>query len=179
MEFYIAQIISVLTAIVAILSMQMKSMKGVLITQISANLLAASTYFLLGGFSGAGISIIAIIQLIVMFLYNKKQKEPHIGVIILFILAYTIYSIVNLKEFIDIFPMLAAIIFSISVAQKNPSAYRWFGLIHPLCWLVYDTYMMAYINMLMRIGIFISAVVAKIRLDGLFNLKKKENDKEA
>ena len=28
-------------------------------------------------------------------------------------------------------------------------------------------------------GIFISAVVAKIRLDGLFNLKKKENDKEA
>lgn len=176
MEFYIAQIISILTAIVAIISMQMKSMKGILITQISANLLASSTYFLLGGFSGAGISIIAIIQLIVMFLYDKKQKKPHIWVIILFILAYIGYSILNFKEFIDIFPMLAAVIFSISIAQKNPSAYRWLSLIHPLCWLVYDTYMLAYINIIMRIGIFISAVIAKIRLDGLFGFKKKEDN---
>ena len=40
-EFYIAQGISILTAIVAILSMQMKSMKAILITQICANLLAS------------------------------------------------------------------------------------------------------------------------------------------
>ena len=70
MEFYIAQAISILTALIAIASMQMKTMKSILITQITANLLAASTYFLLGGFSGAGISLIAIIQLIVMYFYK-------------------------------------------------------------------------------------------------------------
>ena len=76
MEFYIAQGISIVTALVAILSMQLKNMKSILIFQITANLLAASTYFLLGGFSGAGISLIAIIQLIVMFFYNKKNIKP-------------------------------------------------------------------------------------------------------
>ena len=75
MEFYIAQGISIVTALVAILSMQLKNMKSILVFQITANLLAASTYFLLGGFSGAGISLIAIIQLIVMFFYNKKNTK--------------------------------------------------------------------------------------------------------
>ena len=175
MEFYIAQGISILTAIVGLLSMQMKSMKGVLITQIAANLLASSTYFLLGGFSGAGISLIAIIQLIVMFLYDRKEKKPHIVVISIFIAAYIIYSILNFKEFIDIFPLMAAILFCLSIAQNKPSMYRWLVLFNPICWLIYDVYMLAYINIIMRIGIFISALVAKIRLDGLFKFKNKED----
>lgn len=175
MEFYIAQGISVLTAIVAILSMQMKSMKGVLITQITANILASSTYFLLGGFSGAGISLIAIVQLIVMFLYDRKDKKPHIIVISIFVVAYVTYSVLNLKEFIDVFPLMAAILFCLSVAQKKPSMYRWLVLLNPICWLIYDIYMVAYINIIMRIGIFISALVAKIRLDGLFKNKNKED----
>ena len=43
MEFYIAQGISIVTALVAILSMQLKNMKSILVFQITANLLAAST----------------------------------------------------------------------------------------------------------------------------------------
>ena len=57
--------------------MQMKSMKAILITQIRSNLLVSSTYFLLGSFSGAGISLIAIIQLIVMYVYDKKETKQH------------------------------------------------------------------------------------------------------
>ena len=77
-DFYVAQGISILTAIVAIMSMQLKSMKGILISQIIANLLASSTYFVLGSFSGAGISLIAIIQLVVVYIYDKKNVKPHL-----------------------------------------------------------------------------------------------------
>ena len=172
MEFYIAQGISILTAIVAILSMQMKSMKGILITQIAANLLASSTYFILGGFSGAGISLIAIIQLIVVFLYNINDKEPHKFLVIPFIIAYTTYSIFYFKSFIDIFPLLAAIFFALGIAQKKPSVFRIYGMLNPLCWLVYDIYNLALVNSLMRLGIFISALIAKIKLDGFMRHKK-------
>jgi hypothetical protein len=44
-----------LTGVVAVVMMQFKDMRKILIGQILANLLTASTYFLLGGFSGAGI----------------------------------------------------------------------------------------------------------------------------
>jgi len=174
-DLYIAQIISILTAVVAILSMQMKTMKSILITQITANLLASSTYFLLDGFSGAGISLIAIIQLIVMFIYNKNNRSPHLLVIIGFIIAYVTYSIFILKGFIDIFPALAAICFALGIAQKNPTIFRFWGLLNPLCWLVYDIYTMAYVSSLMRLGIFISALIAMIRLDGLFKTKNKQS----
>ena len=76
-SFYVAQGISVLTCLVAIVMMQCKSMTKILIGQITANLLTASTYFLLGGFSGAGICFIAIIQSVVMFLYSIKKIPPH------------------------------------------------------------------------------------------------------
>ena len=71
-EFYIAQGISVLTALTAVITMQMKKMRNILLGQITANILTASTYFLLGGFSGAGICLIAIVKSIVMFFYERK-----------------------------------------------------------------------------------------------------------
>ena len=79
MEFYIAQGISVLTALTAIVGMQMKNMKAILLSQILANLFTASTYFLLNAFSGAGICLVAIVQAVVMFFYNRKNKTPVLG----------------------------------------------------------------------------------------------------
>lgn len=74
MAFYIAQAISVLTALVAVFMVQFKTMEKILVGQIMANVLTASTYFLLGGFSGAGICFIAILQSVIMFLLAKKRK---------------------------------------------------------------------------------------------------------
>lgn len=175
MDFYIAQGISILTAVVAILSMQMKSMKWVLITQIAANLLASSTYFLLDSFSGAGISLVAIIQLVVMYILNKKEIKPNKILVILFIVMYFVCWIINFKSFMDIFPFLAALCFALGISQDNAKSFRVYGLINPLCWLVYDIYSLALINSIMRVGIFLSGLIAMIRLDNRF--KKKSNNK--
>ena len=172
MEFYIAQGISILASIVAILLMQINNMKKILIAQITLNLLVASTYFLLNKFSGVGISLIAIIQLIVMFGYNKKEKKPHNFVVGLFILAYACYSLFTFKSFIDLFPLIAAILFALGAAQVNPATFRTFGMLNPLFWLVYDIYTLAIVNAIMRVGIFTSAVISKVRLDGF--LKNKQ-----
>ena len=60
----------------------------ILLGQITVNLLAASTFFLFGGLSGVRICFVAIVQTIVMFFYNRKNKLPHISITILFILLY-------------------------------------------------------------------------------------------
>ena len=126
--------------------MQMKSMKAILITQIRSNLLVSSTYFLLGSFSGAGISLIAIIQLIVMYVYDKKETKQHWSIVAMFIAAYIVYSVSNFKNVMDIFPLLATIFFALVVVQKKPSIFRIYGMLNQLCWLVYDIYSLAIIN---------------------------------
>ena len=129
--FYLAQGISVLTAIVAIFIMQFKSMRFILLGQIAVNVLTATTYFLLGGFSGAGICFIAIIQTVVMFVYDSKNVRPHIPVIIVFIISYVACSAYYFKSFIDVFSALAAIFFAISVTQKKPSASSFMSITFP------------------------------------------------
>ena len=163
--FYIAQGISVLTCIVAILMMQWKTMKKILMGQIAANLLTASTYFLLGGFSGAGICFIAIFQSIVMFFYSLKQIPPHRWVIGVFLALYVGCSAVCYQSPGDILSALAAICFAMSVVQTKPSLSRLWYLFNPLFWLCYDILTRAVGNFLLHLVVFIATLFAIIRND--------------
>jgi hypothetical protein len=167
--FYVAQGISVLTALTAMVMMQFRSMKKILAGQIVANLLTASTYFLLGGFSGAGICFVAIVQSVVMFLYDRKGKKPPLWVLGIFIALYLTCSAMYFSSFMDIVSALAAVCFAVSIAQQKASASRAWYVMNPLLWMIYDLYTRAYANFLMHLVIFISTVTAMIRLD----LRKK------
>jgi hypothetical protein len=48
MEFYIAQGISIITAIIAVCMMQFKKLKWILLGQLTTNLLTAVSHILLG-----------------------------------------------------------------------------------------------------------------------------------
>lgn len=173
MAFYIAQAISVLNALTAVLIMQCKNMKIILIGHIATNLLTASTYFLLDSFSGAGICVIAIVQTVIMFFYNRKNVKPHIPVILGFIVLYIGCSVLYYKSPIDILSALAAVTFAISVTQEKPSVSRFWYLFNPLLWMVYDIYAKAYVNFVMHTAIFISTFWAMIRVDRIFDRKNK------
>lgn len=165
MEFYLAQGISVLTGIVAVVMMQFKDMRKILIGQILANLLTASTYFLLGGFSGAGICLIAIVQTVTMFLYNLKERPPHRAAIFLFILLYLACSALYYKSPVDLFSAMAAICYAFSVVQTKSSLSRLWYLFNPLCWLIYDLFTRAYGNLILHVVIFSSTLIAIFRND--------------
>lgn len=165
MEFYIAQAISVINGVVAVMMMQFKSMKKILIFQIICNLLTASTYLLLGGLSGAGICIIAIVQTVTMFIYNVRKVPPHRLVIALFVALYVGCSIFYFKSFIDIFSGLAAVCFALSVVQTKSSRSRLWYVFNPLFWLIYDIFTRAYGNFALHLTVFISTFLAIIRND--------------
>ncbi|MBQ8408518.1 MAG: YgjV family protein [Clostridia bacterium] len=172
--FYIAQGISVVTGVLAILLMQFKNMKTILLFQIIVNLLASSNYLLLGGDTGAIVSALAIIQSVVMFLYSQRQRKPHLAVIVGFICAYvacSTYNIVMTRDLMELLPAFAAVCFSVSLVQEKPSVFRIWGALNPSFWLAYDLYTRSYVMFCVHLGILISSVVAMVRLDGLFRIK--------
>ncbi len=173
MEFYIAQGISILTGIVAVVMMQFKDMKNILAGQILANLLTASTYLLLGGFSGAGICIIAIVQSVAMFLYSLKKIPPHKAVIAVFVVLYIACSAFYYQSPPDLFSALAAVCYAFSVVQTKSSLSRLWYLFNPLCWLIYDLFTKAYGNFLLHVVVFASTLLAILRND----LKPKRCEK--
>ena len=177
--FFIAQGIGIVTTVVAILCLQLKNMNAILICQLIANTLAALSYlFNSEGLSGVGISIIAVVQALVMFFYDKKGMRPHWFIPALFISAYVGYSVgVAVFEqsfnFLIFLPMLAATCYALAIVQKKPSMYRIFGAINPIFWIVYDAGINHPANFIMHTCILISAISGIIRLDIIGNRKKK------
>lgn len=133
---------------------------------------------MLGGFSGAGVSIIAVVQTVVMYLYNVKNKKPHLAVTVMFICVYVLNAALTFSSAFDIFPEISATCYALAVVQTKPMAFRFFSIWNPLCWMIYDVYSHAQVNLLMHLGIFISVMVACVRLDGFFGILKKNKRKD-
>jgi hypothetical protein len=172
--FYLAQGISVVTGILAIVMMQFKNMKTILLFQIIVNLTASLNYLLLGGDTGAIVSMLAIVQSIVMFVYNTKGIKPHLVVIIGFVLCYvacSAYNIIMTRDPMELLPAFAAVCFSVSLVQEKPAAFRIWGALNPSCWLPYDLFTASYVMFCVHLGILISSLVAMIRIDRVFKKK--------
>ena len=176
--FFIAQGISVVTGILAISMMQFKNMRLILLFQIISNLLASTNYLLLGGNTGAIVSVLAIAQSVIMYFYNCRSKDPHKSVVIMFIMAYvacSAYNVITSKDLMELLPAFSAICFAVSLLQKDPAKFRIFGALNPSFWLPYDLYTESYVMFFVHFGILASCLWAMIRLDGFLKFKKKKD----
>ena len=116
-------------------------------------------------------------QCLVVFAYNVKKVKPHLWVILVFIALYVAASAVLFQSFADVFSAMGAVIFAIGIVQKKTSAMRLWYVANPVCWILYDVFTMAYGNILTHGIIFISTLLAIIRLDlPEYRRKKKTAD---
>lgn len=173
--FILGQVLSFLSAMAVILGMQCKSMKMILFWQAAGNLVIAISYFLLGGISGGLICLFGVLQCVIMFLYNKKDRKPHTVVLVGFILFSVVCSAVTgylSRSFAEIFSAVGAVLGTFSSAQKRPAVCRLIFLFNPLCWICYDVFTKAYVSLAMHLAIFIFTGIGIVRVDILG--KKKD-----
>ncbi len=182
MEINATFIFGLLSTIAALMSMQFKDMRLVLICQIICNGTGAVSYLLTpeGGLSGSGIYAIAILQSLVFFILRcKKINEPQY-IAYIFAAAYLTCSVFTYQKPLDVVPALAALTCAFGVAQKNASFYRLLILANGIIWLIYDLLLPASITMAVSHIITIaSAVLGIVRLDILAkkqNLTEKTNE---
>ena len=176
LAFWLAQGISVIAGVLAVVMLQLKNIKLMLLFQVLINLIGSANYLLMDGGSGMILSLVAIVHAIVMYFYNVRKKKPHLPVSIAFILVYfacAIYNTVLTKDLMEILPAIAAFCFSMSLVQEKPSVFRIWILFNPIFWVPYDLYTESYVMFLVHSGILISSFVGMIRIDGLFKKKAK------
>lgn len=169
-----AQIISIVGMIFNFLSFQQKTHKGV----VSCQLLAASTfcvsYFMLGAAAGGILNAVGAIRAIV-FMFKDKLKANHIGWLIFFCVAfassYPLSFLVFSKEptlknlIVELLPVVAMIIATISFRIGSAKAIRKFGLFSSPMWLIYNIFCLSIGAIASEILNLISMVVGIIRFD--------------
>lgn len=170
----IAQGFGIIGMICNIVVFQQKSHKGVLKWQFFAALFFALNYLLLGAIVGGMLNIVGALRAVV-FYYKEKTKANGRDWLVIFILAFFIsYPLsfvafgtpMTLKSFIiEILPVAAMIIATVSLRLGSAKAVRTLGLFSSPMWLCYNFFSGSIGAVASEILNLISIIVGIIRLD--------------
>lgn len=85
------------------------------------------------------ISLVAIIRNITFLILNKRGKNTFFSVII-FCIIISVFGIIKLDSFFDIFMVLGSIFYTIAFSKNDGKIMKYLLLIAGILWLIYDIY---------------------------------------
>ncbi len=137
-EYIISQIIVVIASIILGSTYLTKNKTLILILSITATSLFGLEYAILHIWPGVVINIVGIVRCIWFFVNNKYNKVQDIlSMVVIQILCIT-GGIWSFAGWIDILPILAAVVISYGLWQNNIKIYRISMLIMDTCFLLYN-----------------------------------------
>ena len=158
---YVAGFLGIISTVVIY---QQKTRIGLLISKLISDVIWFCQYALIGAWSGAAISVIAMIRELIFI--NRKKKWANSPLwLLLFIALSGVSGILTWKNLYSIFPCIASALAVIGFWIGNPKLSRFLSYPISSCMLTYaisNTAYMAIINELLSIG---SSVVGNIRHD--------------
>ena len=169
MAFLIAQIAGGLSTVTALLCVQAKEAKMILLGQFICNLLSAACYGLLGSFSGAWVCILATIHTLLISLVNrnepiKRQKRVRI-ISVLFSVAYILGTVWTYSNWPDVITGICALLFVMTISQEKAGQMRSVMILSMSLWIVFDIAVGAYTSVLTHGSTLVSLLIARLRLD--------------
>ena len=170
-RFIVSQIFGVLSALSMVLSSWQEKRKRIFFFLTLDNIFCFIEYFLLRAYTGAFTNVIGLIRL---FMFSKKGKNKFFKTVwplIIIIVLYTIVSILTYDNWTSLFPSIASIFYAFVLWQDKERNIRIGSSIMLLSWLIYNLLVGAYVGALSEGIMFISSVLAIIKID---ILKKKK-----
>lgn len=165
MAFIISQVLGIVVSASAIASMQLKNVKLILVFQLICNTLGAAGYILVGGLSGCGIYLVALVQSVLYFVLRAKNVNTPSWLAVVFVIGFLLCSVFTFKDWRDVFSAIAAVTCALAISQEKPSLYRVFMLLNGIIWMTYDFSVGAYTMIISHAATAVSALVGMLRLD--------------
>ncbi len=177
----VAQAFGIIGMICNILVFQQKTQRKVLVWQFFAAATFSLNYFLLGAVVGGMLNLAGALRSVVFF-FKEKTRANSIVWLIVFICAFAVAYPLTFFAFgtepstknllIELLPVIAMIIATISLRLGSARAVRKLGLLSSPMWLTYNCFSGSIGAIASEILNLISIVVGIIR----FDIKKSKND---
>ena len=165
---YIAGFFGIISSIVIY---QQKTRVGLLAAKLVSDFIWFCQYALIGAWSGAAISVIAIIRELIFINRNKKWAQSPLW-LLLFLALSGVSGIVTWKNLYSIFPCIASALAVIGFWIGKPKLSRFLSYPISACMLTYAISNIAYMAIINELLSICSSAVGNIRHD--FK-KKKDN----
>lgn len=158
-HFLLAQIFAFLSSLCLLFSFWQKRRKRILFFQMLDSCFDIIQYFLLGAYTGSIISFLGSVRAII---FLKKDEKFYLY---LFLILYFIFSVITYNGIISLFPMCAALMYTVVIWNRKEKNIRLFSIFVFLLWFVYDVLMRAYVSCITDAILVLSNLLAYCKID--------------
>ena len=161
--FLLSQISGIIALILVCISYFCKHKGHFLILQTIANLFYGASFLILNHYVAGFITMISIFRCIYIYIgenHNYKYTEHFLSV---FIMSYIIVGIIFFDTYLDIIPIVTAIMFTIAFVIKNMQAVRYICIVPNALLMIYSIICTTYSNALLDLLEVVVLVVSIIK----------------
>ena len=169
MEFTAAYIISQILTLILYsflgISYLQKNRNKVLILNIIVDILHIVAMCLLKGYSGAAMGLVSLYRDIFLLIYSRKKnsKNRDIFILITSVILIIIFSFVTYNGIFSMLSIVATLITTFAIWQKNVKYYKFFGIISSLLWILYNVFVFSVVGIVLESIILIFSIIGYIK----------------
>ena len=167
-------VVSIISILLYILSVQFKDKKRILITQIFASLSYLIIYAIKGAWSGVAIEVLEESKDIIFIKYEDHNKKIPFFMLVIFIALLFIVSFIFYDGVFSLLPLFINILLFTSTYFKNPKYIRYIMVVSGILWGCYNIFVGAYIILIGNVLEVISALIAIYRYKEIDNNMNEE-----
>lgn len=167
--YILSQVFIILYYIFLIMTYQSKSRRNILIFNFCALIATGISYIFLSAYSGLAMVIVAIIRNAIFIIDEKKNgKSDRNGIKDYIILAILysisiIFAIFTYNGILSMVSVIATMLYTYSVWQKNTKVYKLLGMPIGIMWIIYNIYIFSIFGIILEVVLAISSIIGYIR----------------
>lgn len=178
--YILSQVFIIINYIFLVMTYQAKSRKSILIFNFGALIATGISYIFLSAYSGLAMVIVAIIRNIIFIIDEKKNgkkdnnsTKDYIILAILYIISI-ISAIFTYEGILSMMSVIATMLYTYSVWQKNTKVYKMLGVPIGIMWIIYNIYIFSIFGIILEILLATSSIIGYIRENRNYKNKKGE-----
>lgn len=163
--YILSQVLAVVACILNMISIQCKKRRDILLMFVIANIFGTLGLILLKAYAGAAIQFLFGVQTFINYILDKKNIKITWKLTTIYMVLSILFSVITFKQWIDIIPLISAILHTLTIVQVKESKLRALNLASLVLWLPYYIYFKTIANIVTCLCIVISNVNSIYKYD--------------
>lgn len=168
--YIISQIITILYFAILSLSYLLKDRKKILLANFIAHIGQTTAMAMLNGYTGAAMSIIMMLRDLTLLIQESKKskgkdinKKLDLVILIITVLLMVILTIFTYNGPLSLLSVVATLVTTFALWQKDVKTYKILGLIAGILWLAYNIFIMSIMGIILELILVICSIVGYIK----------------
>ena len=175
--YILSQVLIIITYIFLAISYVLKNRKQILAVCVFSLICNALSYLFLSAWSGFVMCLVALTRNAIFLFQHKSDDNKKItktDYVILFslYLISIISAIFTYEGFFSLLSVMATMVYTFSVWQKNPKIYKVLGVPTSVLWICYNIFVKSIFGVILECCLLVCEVVGIIKSDKKDNSKK-------